>query len=144
MGEWWNAFAARAEVADVMQPGDHGSTFGGNALACAVGAAVVRTLEAEGIGEKVIERGEHLAEVLGSLPHVTEVRGRGLLRGVSLDSPIATPAVEEGLGVGLVLNHIGDSILRFLPPLVVTDEQIDEMGRRLGPLIETLCRQTGE
>ena len=133
------AVAARAEVADVMAPGDHGSTFGGNALACAVGATVVRTLVDEGIGEHVIACGEHLAKVLAGLPHVTEVRGRGLMRGISLDAPVATAAVERGLDEGLVLNHIGDSILRFLPPLVVTEDQVDAMAERLGPLIERLC-----
>ena len=62
-----------------------------------------------------------------------------LLRGAQLDVPIANELVEQGLEAGLVLNHIGDSILRFLPPLVVSYEQIDEMADRLGALIEKLA-----
>ena len=133
------AVAARSPLADLMVPGDHGSTFGGNALAAAAGLATVEALVDEGIGEHVIATGEHLAQCLSQLPHVVEVRGHGLMRGLQLDVPIATPLVERGLAVGLVLNHIGDSILRFLPPLVVTDEQVDEMVTRLAALIEELA-----
>lgn len=139
------AVAARAEVADLLVPGDHGSTFGGNALAAAVGRACVETLVAEHIGDHVREVGEHLAERLAALPHVVEVRGAGLMRGAQLDVPIATPLVDAGLaladkgGYGLVLNHIGDSILRFLPPLVVTREQIDAMADALEGLINQLA-----
>ena len=133
------AVAARAELADLMVPGDHGSTFGGNALAMAAGRATVKALVDENIGEHVIACGAHLAERLAALPHVTEVRGHGLMRGAQLDVPIATPLVERGLTRGLVLNHIGDSILRFLPPLVVRESQVDEMADRLAALIEELA-----
>ena len=133
------AVAARAEVADLMVPGDHGSTFGGNALAAAAGLATIREMATTGIGEHVITTGEHLARRLVGLPHVTEVRGHGLMRGIQLDVPIANELVSEGLKAGLVLNHIGDSILRFLPPLVVTNEQIDTMATRLTQLIKELA-----
>lgn len=139
------AVAARSEVADLMEPGDHGSTFGGNPLAAAVGRACVETMRSGGIGEHVRAAGEHLARRLSALPHVTEVRGAGLMRGAQLDVPIATALVDEGLALaaterrGLVLNHIGDSILRFLPPLVVTEEQIDEMADSLEMLIDKLA-----
>ena len=133
------AVAARGAFADLLVPGDHGSTFGGNALASAAGLATVTELVKRDIGEHVIATGEHLANALATLPHVTEVRGRGLMRGIQLDVPIATPLVDEGLKNGLVLNHIGDSILRFLPPLVVTTNQIDTMIDRLGPLINALA-----
>lgn len=132
------AVAARAEVADLMGPGDHGSTFGGNALAAAAGRATVETLVSENIGEHVIATGAHLRRRLEALPHVTEVRGHGLMLGAQFDAPIATRLVDEGLKAGLVLNHIGDSILRFLPPLVISDEQVDEVADRLGACIETL------
>lgn len=139
------AVAARAEVADLLVPGDHGSTFGGNALAAAVGRVCVETMMAEDIGAHVREVGKHLAARLAALPHVTEVRGAGLMRGAQLDVPIATPLVDEGLALattgayGLVLNHIGDSILRFLPPLVVTKEQVDQMADALEGLINKLA-----
>ena len=138
------AVAARAEVADLLVPGDHGSTFGGNPLAAAVGRACVQTMLDEGIGAHVRKVGEHMAARLAALPHVTEVRGAGLMRGIQLDAPIATPLVNEGLELantgtyGLVLNHIGDSILRFLPPLVVTAEQVDQMADLLEGLISKL------
>ena len=133
------AVAARGEYGNLLVPGDHGSTFGGNALAAAAGRATVEEMVASGIGKHVIEVGAHLAERLEALPHVTEVRGRGLMRGAQFDVPIATPLVDKGLEAGLVLNHIGDSILRFLPPLVVTNEQVDDGMDRLAALIEKLA-----
>ena len=133
------AVAARDAFADLLVPGDHGSTFGGNALAAAAGLATVTELVERDMGEHVIATGAYLAARLAELPHVTEVRGRGLMRGIQLDVPIANELVDEGLKAGLVLNHIGDSILRFLPPLVVTKEQIDVMAERLSALIEQLA-----
>ena len=133
--------AARAEVADLLVPGDHGSTFGGNPLAVACGRACLETLVVEDMGEHVIAAGRHLAARLEALPHVSEVRGDGLMRGAQLDVPLANELVEQGLTRadgerrGLVLNHIGDSILRFLPPLVVSDEQIDEMADALQQML---------
>ncbi len=133
------AVAGRGEFGDMLVPGDHGSTFGGNALASAAGRATLETLISEEIGEHVIAAGKHLARRLEALPHVVEVRGRGLLRGAQFDVPIANELVEQGLEAGLVLNHIGDSILRFLPPLVISYEQIDTMADRLSVLIDKLA-----
>ena len=129
------AVAAKAEVADLMGPGDHGSTFGGNALAAAAGRATVEALVSQGVGEHVIACGAHLRQRLKALPHVTEVRGHGLMLGAQLDVPVATELVDKGLEVGLVLNHIGDSILRFLPPLVISEEQVDEVAGKLAALL---------
>ena len=135
------AVAAREEVADLMVPGDHGSTFGGNALASAVGLVAAQTMVAEDLGEHVIACGERFAGRLAALPHVTEVRGAGLMRGVQLDAAIATQVVERGLARddgdrrGLVLNHIGDSILRFLPPLVISASELDECADILEELL---------
>ena len=133
------AVAARAEVADLLVPGDHGSTFGGSPLACAVGLACVNALLDADMGEHVLSVGRHLRHRLTALPHVSEVRGHGLMRGAQLDVPIATQMVEEGLAEGLVMNHIGDSILRFLPPLVITREQVDDACDRLEALISRLA-----
>ncbi len=133
------AVAARREVADLLQPGDHGSTFGGGPLACAVGLACVNALVDGEMGEHVLSVGRHLRHRLTALPHVSEVRGHGLMRGAQLDVPIAARVVEEGLAEGLVMNHVGDSILRFLPPLVITAEQIDEACDRLEALINRLA-----
>ena len=133
------AVAARAEVADLLGPGEHGTTFGGNPLACAAGLACVRTLVEDEIGEHVLSVGRHLRHRLAVMGHVVEVRGHGLMRGAQLDAPVAARAVEEGLACGLVMNHIGDSILRFLPPLVITREEVDEACDRLEALLARLC-----
>ena len=133
------AVAARAEVADLLGPGEHGTTFGGNPLACAAGLACVRTLVEDEIGEHVLSVGRHLRHRLAAMGHVVEVRGHGLMRGAQLDAPVAARAVEEGLACGLVMNHIGDSILRFLPPLVITHEEVDEACDRLEALLARLA-----
>ena len=132
------AVAARSEVADLLVPGDHGSTFGGSPLASAAGLACVRTLMDEEMGEHVLSVGRHLRHRLTAMPHVVEVRGHGLMRGAQLDAPIATQVVEEGLAAGLVMNHIGDSILRFLPPLVITRDEIDEACDRIEAILGRL------
>ena len=132
------AVSARAQVADLLGPGDHGSTFGGNALAAAAGRATVETLVSQNVGEHVIVVGQHLADGLTELPHVSEVRGKGLMRGAQLDIPIAGDVVDAALAEGLVLNHIGDSILRFLPPLVITEGQIDTMLGKLKEILERI------
>jgi acetylornithine aminotransferase len=129
------AVAARTQVADLMGPGDHGSTFGGNALAAAAGRATVEAMQNEHIGEHVIACGARFREQLASLPHVREVRGHGLMLGAELDVPVAGRLVKEGLRRGVVLNHIGDRILRFLPPLVITHGQLDYVA---GVLLDTL------
>ncbi len=87
------------------------------------------------MGEHVIACGGHLRQRLEALPHVTEVRGHGLMLGAQLDVPVANELVDKGLEVGLVLNHIGDSILRFLPPLVITEDQVDEVADKLAALL---------
>ncbi|MBP3884886.1 MAG: aminotransferase class III-fold pyridoxal phosphate-dependent enzyme [Olsenella sp.] len=139
------AVAARREVADLMAPGDHGSTFGGNALAVAAALATLRGLLDGGdvperdMAEHVISVGERLAARLAGVPHVREVRGRGLMRAAHFDVPIAGELVRRGLERGLVLNRVGDSILRFLPPLVVSGEQVDAMAERLGALVGELA-----
>ena len=72
------------------------------------------------------------------MAHVTEVRGHGLMRGAQLDAPIAARVVEEALAEGLVLNHVGNFILRMLPPLVITREEVDEACDRLEAVIKRL------
>lgn len=133
------AVAARNNVADLMGPGDHGSTFGGNALACAAGRKTVELLVENDMGEHVLSVGRHLRHRLTAMHHVVDVRGHGLMRGAQLDVPIANELVTEGLREGLILNHIGDSILRFLPPLVISRAEVDEACDRLEALIDSLA-----
>lgn len=132
------AFSGYGEYGDVLEPGDHGSTFGGSCIAIAAANATTSALTAPGFGLHVDEMGKYLAEKLESLPHVTEVRGLGLIRGAELDVPIAVAAVDAALDAGFVLNSIGDDILRFLPPLIMEKPDIDAMIAALGKILEQL------
>ena len=118
---------AKREVAAVFQPGDHGSTYSGTALATAVVTAVIdemRTIDAPGLAAK---RGEYLAARLGEVPGVANVRGRGLLLAAELaDGRDAKTAYTELLSNGLVTNAVTATSLRFAPPLTVTEAEIDE------------------
>jgi predicted acetylornithine/succinylornithine family transaminase len=122
--------------ADVFEPGDHGSTFGGNPLATAVACAVLRTIAEERLVGRAARMGEYLRESLLSLRSqgvpVATVRGRGLMLALVLDEPIAAAAGRAALGSGVIVNAIGDSVLRLLPALTITEEEVDEAVRRLG------------
>jgi acetylornithine aminotransferase len=134
------AVVARGIAATVFEPGDHGSTFGGSPLVIAAANATLDELAELGIGLRVAETGLYLQERLRELPFVTEVRGRGLMVGVELNKPIAEELVVAGLEAGLVLNNIGRHILRFLPPLICTREDIDMMMERLQQAGRQLCK----
>jgi acetylornithine/N-succinyldiaminopimelate aminotransferase len=118
---------AKNEVAAVFEPGDHGSTFSGTALAAAVVSAVIdemRSIDAPGLAAK---RGEYLATKLGDLPGVAGVRGRGLLLAAELaGGRDAKAAFAELLDRGLVTNAVTATSLRFAPPLTVSEAEIDE------------------
>ena len=125
------AVVARAEVADSFAPGDHGSTFGGTPVICAAARATIAALQAEALGENAIAVGAHLRAGLESLIECTdlvvEVRGAGLMLAAQLREPIAARVVDAGLARGFVLNNIGTHILRFLPPLVCTNVEVDAL-----------------
>jgi acetylornithine/succinyldiaminopimelate/putrescine aminotransferase len=118
---------AKHEVAAVFQPGDHGSTYSGTALATAVVSAVIdemRRIDAPGLAAK---RGEYLTARLSELPGVSSVRGRGLLLAAELaDGRDAKAAYTELLDRGLVTNAVTPTSLRFAPPLTVTEHELDE------------------
>lgn len=118
---------AKREVAAVFQPGDHGSTYSGTALATAVVSAVIdemRRIDAPGLAAK---RGEYLTARLSELPGVSSVRGRGLLLAAELaDGRDAKAACTELLDRGLVTNAVTPTSLRFAPPLTVTEAELDE------------------
>ena len=132
------ACLTRGTAANVMQPGNHGSTFGGNPLACAAGLATVDTLLSEQLMERAAELGERLqralTEGLGDCPHVVEIRGRGLMMGIELTVPSA-PVVARALEEGLIVNSTAERVIRLLPPLILSDEQADELVATLVPLI---------
>jgi predicted acetylornithine/succinylornithine family transaminase len=129
------AAVVAAPRADVLHPGDHGTTFGGSPLAAAVGCAVLRTIEEEHLVERAARIGEYLRESLLSLgPRevpVAMVRGRGLMLAMVLSEPIAARAGRAALDCGVIVNAIGDSVLRFLPALTITEDEVDEAVTRL-------------
>jgi len=124
------AMLARDEVASAFTPGTHGSTFGGNPLVCAAAVATVRTILEEGILNHTEEIGEYLVGELEALgkkySFVKEVRGIGLMIGMGLTIP-AGDIVKKGHERGVLLNVVHDTVLRFVPPLVVTKQEINRM-----------------
>lgn len=108
----------------ILAQGEHGSTFGGNALGCATAMSVLETIEAEGLIENAVARGEQLRSILAEFPGVVEVRGHGLMVGAVLDRPIARDVVRECLAKHLIINATDDNTLRFVPPLIVSEAEI--------------------
>lgn len=130
------ACAAKASVADVFEPGVHGSTFGGSNLAVVAANTVLNTVDAEGIAESVEEVGAYLREQLATLPNVKEVRGMGLMVAAEFDDSVDAPAVVlSALDSGLLLNATGPHTLRFLPPLVCAREDVDTLVEALRGLL---------
>lgn len=118
------------DVARAIQPGDHGTTFGGGPFVAAVALAAVRRLADPGFLTGVQARGERLETMLHELADrhpskIREVRGRGLIRGVELDGP-AAPVVERALERNLLLVGAGPDVIRFLPPLTVSDSELEQ------------------
>jgi acetylornithine/N-succinyldiaminopimelate aminotransferase len=122
------ACLARGVAAETLKPGNHGSTFGGNALACAAASAVLDVL----YGDKLIERAAELGErmlngfkaALAGDNHVVDIRGRGLMLGIELDAPCPN-FVKQALAAGLLVNVTHDTVIRLLPPLILSDDQAD-------------------
>ncbi len=123
------AMLARGEVAESFNLGSHGSTFGGNAIACAAGVAVVDTLLHGGVLENCRTMGEYFLGRLHALKEkfsfIKEVRGKGLILGAELDREGAA-IVDTCLKQGLLINNTAGKVLRFIPPLIVTKAEIDE------------------
>ena len=132
-----SAVLASKEVLGVFHPGDHGSTFGGNPLACAVARAALRVLIDEKLPERSAELGGYFLEKLRTLrsPDLKEVRGRGLWIGIELHSP-ARPYCEALKEEGLLCKETHDRVIRIAPPLVITREEIDWAFERIKKVIE--------
>jgi predicted acetylornithine/succinylornithine family transaminase len=124
-----------APRADVFEPGDHGSTFGGGPLACAAAVAVMRAVDSEDLVRHAAEMGDYLAESLSALAEhgapIAGVRGRGLMLGVALNEDLAPRVAAAALDEGLIINAVGARTLRIVPPLVITREEVDEALQRL-------------
>ena len=125
------------EVAGAMNPGDHGSTFSGGAVVMRVAQEVVNRVTGAGFLEHVKEVGDYLLERLSELnsPHITDVRGRGLMSGIELDIPPAA-VVQAGYDAGLLLVSSGANVIRFVPPLIVQKAHVDELIDKLTQILE--------
>ncbi|MDP8961484.1 MAG: acetylornithine transaminase, partial [Actinomycetota bacterium] len=123
------ACVARGGAAAVFQPGDHATTFGGNPLSCAAALAVLETIEREGLVKAAEAAGERLAsrlaDLVGHVPHVTGVRGRGLLLAVELDTAVAIEVEAACRERSLICNAVGPDLVRLAPPLTVSEEEIE-------------------
>jgi acetylornithine aminotransferase len=113
-------------AADLLRPGQHGTTFGGNPVCCAAGLAVLRTIAAEGLCEQAAAVGKELAAGIEALGHplVTEVRGSGLLLGIGLARPVSGAVAGAALKAGYLVNNVQPATIRLAPPLILDAEQV--------------------
>ena len=136
------AFVARGEVARAMQPGDHGTTFGGNPLACAAANVVLDTVPQAEFLAHIRQVGGYFKQQLSSLQEkfpalISEVRGEGLILGAELSrDDIGRDIVNECLSEGIIINCTVGKVLRFIPPLIISEEQVDEVISALAKVLE--------
>ena len=124
------ACLARGDAAELIQPGSHGTTFGGNPLACRAGLTVINEMESQHMLERAAQLGERIQEGLRNRLHnragVKEVRGKGLMIGVELEEPCAE-LVQHALDEGLLINVAAGNVVRLLPPMILSDAQADQI-----------------
>lgn len=124
---------------DLLKPGNHGSTFGGNALACATALTVLEVIERDKLCDKVTKNSallmDKLISNLGEHPAVKAIRGKGFMIGIELDRP-ANDMRTIGLANGVLFNVTADTVVRLLPPLIINEDEIDELVKRLTLTIE--------
>ena len=132
------ACLAVGRAAQLLGPGSHGSTFGGNPVAAIAGLAVIAVIERDGLLDQATAMGERLVETITGLGHpmITGVRGRGLLRGVTLSTPVAAQVADAALDAGFIVNAPRPDVLRLAPPLIITADQLDGFVARLPVLLD--------
>ncbi len=132
------ACLARGAAAEVFGPGNHGSTFGGNPLACATALEVINIIERDGLIERAATLGnmigEGLQSALADCASVSNIRQQGLLIGIELDKPCAA-LVTEALAQGLLINVTAERVIRLLPPLIISDEQARSIVEQVSSLV---------
>lgn len=132
------AVVAGPKAANIFQPGNHGTTFGGNPLAMRAGVETLRIMEEDGLLQHAERMGQYLAgklcDALGSHPGVKEIRGHGLMIGIELAKPCGA-LIGRAAEAGLLISVTADSVIRLLPPLIITQAEIDELLARLLPLV---------
>ena len=126
------------QAGDLLQPGNHGTTFGGNPVAAIAGLAVLNVIERDGLLAHVREMGERLSSGIAGLGHsmVQGVRGMGLLRGIVLHRAEAAAVADRALNAGWIINAPRPNVLRIAPPLIVSGEQIDGFVKALPGLLD--------
>lgn len=133
------ATIARGPAAGLFTPGVHGTTFGGNPVACAAARVVLGTLD-DGFLADVTAKGQLLSGLAQKLPGVVQVRGRGLMLGVVLQGDVAKQVVAAGLEQGIIVNAPAPNVIRLTPPLVITKEEITEAAEILSRILGELTR----
>jgi len=133
------AVVAGPKAANIFQPGNHGTTFGGNPLAMRAGVETIRIMEEDGLLDHAARMGEHLRNALTTalkdVQGVKEIRGQGLMLGIELDRPCGA-IMTQALEAGLLLSVTADSVIRLVPPLIITTAEADEIVSILVPIIK--------
>ena len=139
------AVVAGPKAADIFQPGNHGTTFGGNPLAMRAGVETIRIIEEDGLLENAARVGAHLkgalARELGGLAGVKEIRGQGLMIGIELDRPCPVLTMRAA-DAGLLISVTADSVIRLVPALIITAAEADEIVALLAPLVKQFLSET--
>ncbi|MEU3919088.1 acetylornithine transaminase [Streptomyces sp. NPDC029004] len=132
------ATIAFGEAAELLKPGQHGTTFGGNPVACAAGLAVLDTLAAGGILDEVKRLGEKIRDEIESLGHplVSHVRGAGLLLGIVLNEPLAPQVQQAAQSAGFLVNAPAPDVVRLMPPLIIGEADVDGFLRALPGVLD--------
>ncbi|MDR2335144.1 MAG: aspartate aminotransferase family protein [Burkholderiaceae bacterium] len=132
------AVVARGKASTVLQPGNHGTTFGGNPLAMRAGVETIRIMEEDKLLENAADVGAHLKaalqQALGNVPGVVDIRGQGLIIGVELDRPCGA-LLNLGAEAGLLFSVTADTVIRLVPALILSRAEADEIVARLTPLV---------
>jgi acetylornithine aminotransferase len=138
------AVVAGPKAANVLQPGNHGTTFGGNPLAMRAGVETIRIMEEDGLLAHAATVGDHLKAALqrelGSLPGVKEIRGQGLMLGIELTKPCGA-LIGRAAEAGLLLSVTADTVIRLVPPLILTTAEADEIVAKLVPLVQAILAE---
>ena len=139
------ACLARGKAAELLSSGSHGSTFGGNPLACSAALAVLTTLDEQNLIKSATQKGElirlGLGEHLKNNNHVVDIRNKGLMIGIELDSPCAE-LIKLALQQHLLINVTNETTIRLLPPLIIDDQQIELLVETLSGIINNYTEQT--
>lgn len=140
------AVVAGPKAAHIFQPGNHGTTFGGNPLAMRAGVETIRIMEEEGLLDNAANVGAHLSQALADAlaaelarGAVREIRGQGLMIGVELAKPCGA-LVQQCADHGLLISVTADTVIRLVPPLIFTKQDADEVVSILSPLIQQLLQ----